>query len=133
MTPTPQLTKTSNKTPAPQPTKKTSDKPPTRQKDTKNDVTQPLERFFSQYSKFQYQPTKSSVTEFNRLCKEYGWKKEENKREDARRKFNYAIKKEFDFLYGSNEKDIKNWHKLCRVLRIDPAPNTVKECRKVSS
>ena len=134
--PTLQPSKTSDKKLTPQPTKKTSDKIPVRPKDTKKDevtVTRPLERFFSQYSKFQYQPTKSSVTEFNRLCKEYGWKKEEKTREDVRSKFNFAIKNEFGFLYGSVEKDIANWHKLCHVLRIDPAPNTLEECRKVRS
>ena len=192
-TPTPQPTKTPDKKPTPQPTKNTSDKTSARPKDTKkNDVTQPLERFFSQYSKFQYQPTRSPVIEFNRLRKEYGWERDlenarqafklamekgrehtkknsvnkplniffsrfsefkyqsasspmgefirlckeygwEKKFEDARRKFNLAMKKEFDALYGSDEEDINNWYKLCHVLRIDPAPNTLKECRKVSA
>ena len=43
------------------------------------------------------------------------------------------MKKEFDTLYGSDEKDINNWFKLCHVLRIDPVPNTLKECRAVSA
>ncbi|KAH9066259.1 hypothetical protein EDB87DRAFT_1589999, partial [Lactarius vividus] len=42
------------------------------------------------------------------------------------------MKKEFDSLYGSNEKDIQNWHKLCYVLRVDPAPDTLQKCRSVS-
>jgi hypothetical protein len=96
----------------------------------KNGVNQPLKRFFSRYSEFQYQPASLPESEFDRLCKEYGWEK---KFEDARRKFNLAMKKEFDALYGSDEEDIKNWYKLCHVLRIDPAPDTLKECRKVSS
>ena len=95
-----------------------------------NGVTQPLKRFFSRYSEFQYQPASSPVSEFDRLCKEYGWEK---KFKDALRKFNLAMKKEFDALYGSDEKDIKNWYKLCHVLRIDPAPKTLNECRKVCS
>ena len=51
----------------------------------------------------------------------------------ARYEFNLAMKKEFDALYGSDEKDINNWHKLCHVLRIDPIPNTLSECRVVST
>jgi hypothetical protein len=49
-----------------------------------------------------------------------------------RDKFNFAIKKEFDNLYGSDENDIKNWHRLCHVLKIDPVPVTIGECRAVS-
>ena len=52
--------------------------------------------------------------------------------EAARQDFDLAMKKEFDSLYGSDEKDIKNWYKLCHVLRIDPVPNTLKKCRTVS-
>jgi len=89
----------------------------------------PLEEFFSQYTKFQYQPLSSPVSEFRRLCDEYGWGKDDKRKKGARYKFSVAIKKEFGDLYGSDEKDIKNWHKLCHVLRIDPAPNSLKECR----
>ncbi len=92
-----------------------------------------LETFFSQYPKFQYQPGSSSVPEFHRLCKEYNWKRDDPKRKAARHKFSLIMKEEFDALYGSDEKDINNWHKLCYVLRIDPAPNTVEKCRAVSS
>lgn len=96
-------------------------------------VTKPLEIFFSQYPKFQYRPGRSSVTEFYRLCKEYRWKKEDPEKEAARHEFDRAMKKEFDSLYGSDEKDINNWYKLCHVLSIDPVPTTLKECRAVSS
>ena len=94
---------------------------------------QPLKRFFSQYSKFQYQPRNSPITEFNRLCEEYRWEKRSAEKKDAREEFNIAIKMEFNSLYGSDENDINNWYKLCHVLRIDPVPNTVKECREVSA
>jgi len=39
------------------------------------------------------------------------------------------MKMEFASLYGSDEKDINNWHKLCHVLKIDPAPQTLQGCR----
>jgi hypothetical protein len=96
------------------------------------DVNMPLEIFFSQYSKFRHQPSISPVFEFNRLCKEYGWKENGRQMKAARKDFNLAMKKEFDSLYGSDEKDTKNWYKLCHVLRIDPVPKTLKECRAVS-
>ena len=93
----------------------------------------PLEEFFSQYPKFQYLPLNSPVAEFKRLCEEHEWgKRDRKKKKDAARdEFDIAIKKEFGNLYGSDEKDIKNWHKLCHVLRIDPVPNTLEKCRAV--
>jgi hypothetical protein len=96
-------------------------------------VKKPLEIFFSQYPEFQYQPGSSSVIEFNRLCREYGWKRDDLLKKAARHKFDLAMKMEFDSLYGSDEKDINNWYKLCHVLSIDPVPSTLKECRAVSS
>ena len=84
----------------------------------------PLERFFVQYPEFRYDPSKPPVAEFNRLYKEY--------RQDARHEFDSVIKREFYNLYGTDEKDINNWHKLCRALRIDPIPDTLKKSRAVS-
>jgi len=92
-------------------------------------VSTRLDKFFSQYTKFNYLPLNSPVAEFNRLCEEYGWKRD--KKENARHQFDAAIKKEFGNLYGSDEKDINNWHKLCRVLRIYPIPDTLEACRAV--
>jgi len=83
----------------------------------------PLERFFVQYPKFRYDPSKPPVAQFKRLCKEY--------EKDVRHKFNVAIKKEFGDLYGSDEKNVNNWRKLCHVLRIDPVPDTRKKCQAV--
>ena len=95
-------------------------------------VETPLEGFFSQYSNFQSQPTNSPVVEFDRLCKTYHWERDDPEKEAARKAFQFALKMEFDDLYGSDENDIDNWHKLCYVVRIDPAPDTLRECRTVS-
>ncbi|KAH9023979.1 hypothetical protein EDB85DRAFT_1989090 [Lactarius pseudohatsudake] len=92
-------------------------------------VKTPLEGFFSQYPNFQPEPSNSPVVEFERLCEVYRWKRKNPKREAAREEFHFAMKKEFDHLYGSDKKDINNWLKLCFVLRIDPAPDTLRKCR----
>ncbi|KAH9071090.1 hypothetical protein EDB83DRAFT_2289821 [Lactarius deliciosus] len=92
-------------------------------------VKTPLEGFFSQYPNFQPEPSNSPVVEFDRLCKAYHWKRKDPRREAAREEFHSAMKKEFDHLYGSDKKDINNWLKLCFVLRIDPAPDTLRDCR----
>ncbi|KAF8260810.1 hypothetical protein EI94DRAFT_1747565 [Lactarius quietus] len=110
-------------------------------------VETPLEGFFSQYPNFQWEPSNSPVIEFDRLCKSMGWKRDSSEKKDspekkdntekkdspekkaAREAFHFAMKREFDALYGSDEDDINNWHKLCYVLRIDPLPDTLRECR----
>jgi hypothetical protein len=92
----------------------------------------PLEGFFSKYPNFRSRPLNSPVFEFKRLCKLNRWKKDDPEREAAREAFHTALKEEFDDLYGSDEHDIKNWHKLCHVLRINPAPDPLRECRAVS-
>jgi hypothetical protein len=89
----------------------------------------PLERFFSKYPNFQFQPLNSPVVEFDRLCKLHRWKRRNTERELAHEAFQIAMKMEFDDLYGSDVHDIKNWHKLCHVLRISPVPDTLRECR----
>ena len=91
----------------------------------------PLEKFFSQYTKFQYLLLNSPVAKFKHLCEEYGWENDDDEKKNAHHEFNVAIKKEFGDLYGSDEKDITNWHKLCHVLRVDPVPDTLKECHSV--
>jgi hypothetical protein len=98
------------------------------------DQDQPLalKKFFSGYPKFQYQPRNSPITEFNRLWKER-WEQYSEEKKVARREFDLAMIKDFNTLYGTDEKDIKNWHKLCLALRIDPIPKTLKECEAVST
>ncbi|KAI0271213.1 hypothetical protein BGY98DRAFT_922924, partial [Russula aff. rugulosa BPL654] len=94
---------------------------------------EPLKSFFSQYSKFHYQPRNAPIIEFERLCKKYQWKQDSAVVKAARDEFDLAMIMEFNSLYGSNEKDINNWHRLCHVLRIDPVPNTLEECRAAAS
>ena len=110
----------------PQPGQRNSQVPPLRAKT-------PLEGFFSKYPKFKFQPSNSPTFEFNRLCKLYKWKKGDQGWKVALEAFNISLKKEFNDLYGSDEHNIKNWRKLCYVLRIDPAPDTLRESRDVSS
>jgi hypothetical protein len=92
----------------------------------------PLKGFFSQYLNFQYEPSNSPTVEFDRLCKTYSWKRDDPERIAAREAFHLATTKQFDYLYGSDEKDINNWRKLCSVLKINPVPDTLHECRAVS-
>jgi hypothetical protein len=130
------IKKTPDKTPGPPPTNMNVVAQPAQPVALGDDGVKSLKKikiFFAQYSEFRYRPGNSSVTEFNRLCKEYHWKKDDEEKLAARYEFNLVMKQEFDTLYGSDEKDINNWYKLCHVLRIDPVPKTLGECRAVRS
>ncbi|KAJ8692423.1 hypothetical protein PTI98_009735 [Pleurotus ostreatus] len=80
--------------------------------------------FFANYPEFQYNPAKSAILEFNRLCK--SWRKK------AHQDFKDAMVKEFNDIYGTDESNIDSWRKICIVLDIDPLPDTVQEARDVS-
>ncbi|KAF7424607.1 hypothetical protein PC9H_009915 [Pleurotus ostreatus] len=77
--------------------------------------------FFANYPEFQYNPAKSAILEFNRLCK--SWRKK------AHQDFKDAMVKEFNDIYGTDESNIDSWRKICIVLDIDPLPDTVQEAR----
>jgi hypothetical protein len=116
-----------DKTPRPPPTNKNVAAQP-----VALGIRERLQTFFSQYSDFEYQPGNSSVPELHRLCKECGWKKDDSEEKAARHEFDLIMKTEFDALYGSDEKDINSWYKLCHILSIDPFPKTLKKCREVN-
>ena len=94
----------------------------------------PLEGFFLRYPNFKSQPKNPPTVEFDRLCKLCYWVEGDPEWKAARKFFNIALKKEFDFLYGIDEQDLKKWHNLCCVLSIDPVPDTpsLQEFRAVS-
>lgn len=39
---------------------------------------------------------------------------------------------QFNDIYGTDEEDLRSWQGLCRVLNIEPVPEELQECRKVS-
>ncbi|KAI0263440.1 hypothetical protein BC834DRAFT_957760 [Gloeopeniophorella convolvens] len=89
-----------------------------------------LQQFFEQYPEFDYNPEEVPLSEFHRMCRAFGWGSSYHPEKNAaREEFNAAMKDEFNSLYGSDEKDIRNWEKLCHVLSIEPVPKTLSACR----
>jgi hypothetical protein len=43
-----------------------------------------------------------------------------------------ASVEDFNSYYGTNEDDMAVWHGLLPVMYVDPVPNSVEECKKVS-
>lgn len=95
--------------------------------------TSPLQAFFAGFAAtgFTYKPSRSTKKNFDHLCKVSGWAGNSPARTAARQDFKDALVQEFNFLFGISGDDIAAWHKLCKAIKIDPAPDSVDECRKV--
>jgi len=69
------------------------------------------------------------IKEFKRLCREKQWDPQE--RWDVKDDLRDAMVQRFNEIYGTNEKDLEAWKKLCRDVQVNPIPNTLDECEKV--
>lgn len=86
-------------------------------------------RFFNKWPEFDYQGEAELTREFWRLCREKQWSQEE--RDEAKNDLRDAMAERFNEIYGTDEKELEAWKKLCRDVHVDPIPNTVAECQKV--
>jgi hypothetical protein len=71
------------------------------------------------------------MAEFYRLCNFFGWKKEDADRQEARDLHMDAMTLQFNYIYGTDVKDIACWWRLCEDLEITPHPEGLSACRKV--
>lgn len=85
--------------------------------------------FFNKWPEFDYNREAEVITEFKRLCREKQWSKEE--RQDVKDDLRNAMVHRFNEIYGTNDKDLEAWKKLCKDVHVDPIPNTLAECEKV--
>lgn len=104
----------------------------------------PLDSFFREYPVLDYNPHGPPMGEFRRLVSASGWDPERAKRREnartpesrayrrARTAFFDAFRNEFDSLFGSDVEDFATWKSLCETLGVNPVPDTVTQCRKVS-
>ncbi|KAG0705570.1 hypothetical protein DFH29DRAFT_905992 [Suillus ampliporus] len=107
-----------------------SNKPKTRPKRSYASTQTPLDTFFAGYSKFEYNPSASASLEFYRMCDEFGWDKENKKREKASRDFKDALVQQFNHIYGTDADDLTSWRTLCQIVHISPIPDTLTSCRE---
>ncbi|KAF8798626.1 hypothetical protein BYT27DRAFT_7183660 [Phlegmacium glaucopus] len=90
----------------------------------------PLEKFFSQYSTFAYNPNASATSEFNRMR---NWLRRDGDpfAEEAYEAFRDAITKQFNSIYGTDVNNLESWQLLCDKLQVSPIPDNLKECREI--
>lgn len=90
-----------------------------------------MDEFFSQFKDFTPDPNSSLITNFDLLTVSRGWAPHGRARTRARRDFRNAMIDEFNRTYGTDYKNLESWQNLCRVVGIDPVPETITQCRKV--
>jgi len=89
-----------------------------------------LEEFFANHPDFKYQPAHAATDEFYRMCRVL---RVDGRSFDETRvlvEFRDALVQEFNRIYGTDEKDLGLWQRLCDTLRIY-VPDTLDACRKV--
>ncbi|TGO80860.1 hypothetical protein BPOR_1611g00020 [Botrytis porri] len=89
-----------------------------------------IDHFFARYPNFVYESSAPIWMEFNRLCSHFNWDDDDYNMREAKRKFKSAMVQEFNVIYGTDEKNLGLWQKLCYVLNIEPVPESLNECRK---
>lgn len=107
------------------------------------DFDRNVDRFFKQYGRFDYNPRGEAKAQFEELRKKMDWHfpkeperwnaghhKRNTEYASARAKFFTAFIADFKCFFGVGD-DVQDWVFLCDVLRVRPAPQTVKECRAV--
>jgi hypothetical protein len=101
-----------------------------------------LELFFAGYPRFRYDPTAPVSAQYDALCRLYGFfrpkvergtmkSERDTAREVAYAGFQRAMARTFAEIFGTDVNDLGNWQSLCRVLEVDPIPQTLWACRAV--
>ncbi|KAF7332824.1 Transcription factor Zn, C2H2 [Mycena venus] len=98
-----------------------------------------LEAFFAGYPRFRYDPTAPVSAQYHALCKSYGFLRLKNEygiksepnpaREAAYAGYRRAMALTFADLFGRDVNDLGTLQNFCKVLKIDPVPQTVGLCK----
>lgn len=90
-----------------------------------------MDAFWARFQGFTPDPNSSLITNFNLLSTAQNWAPAGRARSRAHRRFRSAMIDEFNATYGTDNNDLESWKNLCRVVGIDPVPETITQCRKV--
>ena len=101
--------------------------------DDEDENVLPLRAFFTQFTGFTYQSSNSATSEFRRLCRTRGWKREDPDRADAYIDWSDAMANQFGAKFGVDMSDLGAWQRLCARIEINPIPDVLEEAREVKS
>ena len=95
-----------------------------------DNAASPIERFLSSYPDFQYNPSQPSTEQFQSMRRSYGWRRGDTNGEGDRAWVGYrmALVKEFNWLLGTDERDVLAWQNLCAFVGIYEEFPTCNEC-----
>jgi hypothetical protein len=91
-------------------------------------MSDPIVKFFAEFPRFNFTPSSSDWRQkeaFNALAAQYGWTQEYRiyKYECFKDTWCEIIEEEFE------ESDLESYQNLCEELGIEPAPESIGECR----
>ena len=89
-----------------------------------------IHEYFARYPDFDYQQTEPFLREFQRLTRLKQWRGP--RLEEEREALRSAMVLQFNAMYGKDAKDLRAWKALCDALGVDPIPDSITKCRKVS-
>ncbi|KAG9090986.1 hypothetical protein FS749_000155 [Ceratobasidium sp. UAMH 11750] len=90
-----------------------------------------LKAFFANYPHFNYDPSRPIMDEFYRMCDRTWSRREDPEREVARNGLRDALTRQFNDIYGTDERSLEAWKKLCVVLQLWNIPDELHACREV--
>ncbi|KAF7337351.1 hypothetical protein MSAN_02260900 [Mycena sanguinolenta] len=86
-----------------------------------------LSQFFSAYPKYEYDPSGPASQQFQELRRVYKASQNDTAGIDAG--YNRALGLTFSEMYGDDVNSLENWQRLCRVVEINPIPESLQECQ----
>ncbi|KAI0723364.1 hypothetical protein C8Q76DRAFT_392635 [Earliella scabrosa] len=90
-----------------------------------------IAEFFASYPDFAYDPSAPFIDEFFNLCEYRGWDVNSDERRAAQFHLQAAMISQFNNPEPGAARDLRTWQHLCAVLKIEPAPGSVRECRAI--
>ncbi|KAK0445106.1 hypothetical protein EV421DRAFT_1708659, partial [Armillaria borealis] len=88
-----------------------------------------IQAFFAQYPEFSYDPSGETMKQFWVMIRQFGWVRDEDRKDEALSGIRDAIAQQFTDIYGGNAGDLGAWQRLWEIVGDGDMPTDVKACR----
>ncbi|KAK0192348.1 hypothetical protein F5146DRAFT_927646 [Armillaria mellea] len=89
----------------------------------------PIQAFFAQYPEFSYDPSGETMKQFWDMIRQFGWVRDEDRKDEALSGIRDAIAQQFTDIYGGNAGDLGAWQRLWEIVGEGEMPTDIKACR----
>jgi len=98
-----------------------------------------IDNFFARYPSFEFDNTRPVIEQFQAMCHHFRldwgrvmgpngqWQDHPNHIE-ARKQLNHAMVLYFKATFGSDDKSVRSWNRICRCLNMHSPPYNVRKC-----